>query len=390
MNRSALYRPSLANCVALAALSLTSVCRGQTPAPAPTSQATASSIAQGSTFDISAGFTNNFAKNTYQGYYNVAINGFTLDSYGTAPTFVKLSTSGLADVSKYSYFMNVTQGATTYGGQLLQAAKVFNLPQSIGALSNFNLVLGANTLTDSISSSTYTAGIEQAKPTTFEFLSSVLPGVNGYAVFGFGDERLSQAATAGSTATTTTDQYGPTVRGIVGRQWFLLHRTYNDKTTENAINAYKADYSQVKDMKAVIDYRDAHRNDWQKNYTPAQRVTALVALIDVYNTAARASNSAVPTQEKWDDAVTAELKLLQQWLVDVPDFVVWADGNARYALGDVQGGRLRSVYSLNAKFYFNPIDPNSPYIQAQFLNGFQEATPTARSNEFQVLLGFHF
>ncbi len=357
-----------------------------TAATPPSTQAKPTADSQsGSNVDLSFGYTDNYAKKSSQMYYNIAVFGQTLDSYGQAPKFASLSTSGLADPSKYNYFLNATQGATTYGGQLLQAAKTLNLPKNIGVLRPFNLIIGVDTQLNSINSTTYVAGIEQAKPVTFSFLSSAFPEFNGYAVFGFADERLNQTA-VGATTSSTTDQYGPTLRGILGRQFVGSKPKAKDPKVSAAFKVLAAQYKNVADMQRAVSTYSTSHSTGITNPTPEQ-TTAFKGLLSAYESAFRGDTP--PDQNAWDGALTKEQQNLD-YFEQSPFLVIWADGNARYALANVQGGRLRDVFSLNAKFYLDPDNANSSYIQAQYLNGFQEATPTARSNEFQVLLGIKF
>jgi hypothetical protein len=363
--------------------------------PASSGQAPTANSQQGSNFDLSGGYVRNYPKNTSLPYYNIVVDGMTLDTYGNAPSFSHLSTSGFADVSKYTYSASLTQGYTSFGGQLAQAAKTIKLPKDLPVLKDFNLVFGYDTQQNSINATAYVFEVEQARPFTFGFLSRGLADINGFAVFGFADEKLSQTTgKTGSAApgtSSSTDQLGPTLRGMIGRQ-FIFGDTHTDSPTAKALVKYANDFKTLSSMSEAQTY--FHANHSWKKYTDvaghSDEGPALEALMSAFVAAKVKAKTEAITQGQWDFFWNDLMSHPGVQFNTDPTLVIWADGNARYALGQVQGNRLREIFSLNAKMYFKPGNNDMPYLQAQYLNGYQEATPTARSNVFQVLLGWSF
>lgn len=339
---------------------------------------------KGPILDVKLGYTHDYKARSTETYYKVSLFGKQFASLGEEPEFADVASGGLADVTTRPFFLSIDRGYSEIGGSLLEGYSTTELKRFIKGLQDFKLVLGVDVQLEKLQNTAYTYGVEYKPIAPLSFIRQStgtgkgIPAIPSYLILGIVGQKLVE------DDGTTQDQSSATLRAWAGRTWFFQDDDKEKiKRLTEQLKQYKANYDGYDEMvevrKSVKAAKDKNSADPYAQFGPeAELVEALlVKFTDVEN------------QGEWDRELSYPFK-------DVgpppnPNLAVWFDANARYAITtDHIGDRFRSIYSLNAKYYFNPSSPDTLYLQAQYINGFLETDLVNRANRFVVTLGFKF
>ena len=341
------------------------------------------------TWDLKFGYLTDYQASKNQLYYNVSYLGKTLSSKGDAlSTTSDYSAGGLADVTSYSAFLQLSRGIPTLGGSLLSAYNTTELTKLLKdnlsePFRDFNLVVGVDTQVDTAQNTSYTYGLEYKAIPVFSLLTPAkrMPEISSVLKLGFSG--LHNVATNGQTS----DPAEGTFRAILG--W--KHSFSNPENTgaedklAQEYDSYGSSYDTIDKFRTgVLDHvKHGVPMDWsyissEDEQQFAQRCLELWDSMPPHN------------DDEWSATLKSQIKDKGSPVrFHNPDMVVWAEANARYVV--TNGGaddRWRSIYSLNLKYYLSR--SGTDYLQAQFRNGFTEVNPTTRTNTLLFLAGCQF
>lgn len=346
---------------------------------------------KGPKFEIKAGYSRDYVKRTEVKYYDIKAFGKTLFNQGSAPEFTDFAVGGLADVKGRPLFIRVERGLTDFGGSLLQGASTQSLDRYNAGLKDINFVLGVDAQLEALENTVYVAGLEYRPIFPISMLTKT-PPFPAFLTIGFAGQRTQDKAG------NRDDQLQATFRGMAAKSFYFRDPAASRETE----NGRRRAFPKVGDAAAAADIVAASEDadPYTKFVTPevnkqaAQEViTKFTLLRDKIRNKKDASGNFVNknaqvTQEQWDEYRKGEFL---SGPPKEPDLVLWVDFNARYQFSEPQSGsRKRIIWSANAKYVLNPGSDRSMFIQAQYINGFSEATATKRTNSFVVSLGFKF
>jgi hypothetical protein len=334
--------------------------------------------------DVKLGYNRDYVGSKDAFYYNFSLLGKPLASSGTTPTFADYASGGLADVSARQYTLAVQRGQTVFGGTQLQAYDLTKLNRFVPALEDFNLVLGVDAQQGGSTGATYTAGAEYRPLDPAGILFGGKLRATSFLVFGAAYQNMQP------NGMPATESGSGTFRALISQTEYRSGRA-NKKSMQTDIQPYISDFDTVGKMASLLKKFDVAKSDpHDPNYSNPNAVVGPDAgeqgvfdkVRDKY-VALLLANKA-PTDAQWIQFLNTDFYTGP----GTPDAVLWADGNGRYAFNAVPGGRYRAIYSLNVRYYLHPEKDSSAYLQVQYLNGFSEAAPTARTNALVALLGF--
>lgn len=312
--------------------------------------------------EVKLGYTRDYTKLTEAKYYDIKLFGHKLANQGSEPTFTDYAQGGLADVSDRGLFLSVERGLTNLGGSLLKGFSAQPLERFNKELKDFNFVFGVDAQLESLQNTVYTAGLEYRPIFPFARVDAV-PIVGFFAMGASGQRTIDQAG-------NRNDQFQGTLRGGVAKTFYW--------SKGSAIREVSKEFRD-------INYVREHLSEVDTNKEPFKSIAA--RYVRVRDELKKDDPSREPTQDEWNRALQQEFFTQ---IPDEPDLTLWVDFNARYALSDVSGARHRAIWSANARYVLNPGQDKTLYIQAQYVNGFSEASASARTNCFILSLGFRF
>lgn len=343
-------------------------------------------------FDVKFGGSHNYSAGKSNGYYDISVFGQAFGSSGSAPKFGNYSAGGLADVTSRPFFFGAGRGLTQFGGSKLKGfnttplGKIFpglGKQQFVPGLRDFNLVLGTDVQLESFYSNSYVFGLEYRALPVFDWLPTrkgALPFISSFVRFGLQGER--QVQNGGGTR----EQAAGTVRALVGKTLFLRRdNEVSGASSEEQLQLTKfySDYDEVTEMRAL---GDLVRKTHDFSAVPSERQELAKHLLAKFKAFVMAKERD-PSDQEWRSELSEAFVIPRM----APDLALWADANGSYSLSkETVGQRFRFIFSANAKLYLRSWGLGDSYLQLQYVNGYELATPTARTNAVLALVGVKF